>query len=167
MGIISIKKKDEDKDNGNWVFRRTLKNAATLIRKPLLVFRVLKSVTEYVKKYDSFAEFTQDIKDEVITSGRMVKAFVKGEYDGITTLNVTMLLAGLLYLVLPIDIVPDFLVGVGLLDDIAILTWIHSKLTTEIEEFKTWEDQQKIQFPIEPIPFEETEATGDATADNL
>jgi uncharacterized membrane protein YkvA (DUF1232 family) len=40
-----------------------------------------------------------------------------------------LLIGSLIYLVLPMDVVPDFLPGIGLLDDVGVLTFIWQKLS--------------------------------------
>mgnify|MGYP002732345397 CR=1 FL=1 len=39
-----------------------------------------------------------------------------------------MIIGGLIYLVSPFDVIPDVLVGIGLLDDVAVLAWGYSML---------------------------------------
>jgi len=44
----------------------------------------------------------------------------------------TLIIAGLLYFIVPLDAVPDFLPGMGLLDDLAVLTGILAYLAREV-----------------------------------
>tara|TARA_R110002050_G_scaffold293257_1_gene449591 strand:- start:76 stop:534 length:459 start_codon:yes stop_codon:yes gene_type:complete len=48
------------------------------------------------------------------------------------------LLAGLVYLVSPLDCIPDTIPVVGYLDDAAVMMWISRKYFNEIEAFKKW-----------------------------
>ena len=44
-----------------------------------------------------------------------------------------MILLSLLYFVLPTDIVPDFIIGLGWLDDAVVATFIWNALSSEIK----------------------------------
>ncbi|MNY28694.1 hypothetical protein D3C86_1626840 [compost metagenome] len=50
--------------------------------------------------------------------------------------------AGLLYFVSPLDAIPDWLLGVGMLDDIAVLAWVMKAITDELEAFRAWRHRQ-------------------------
>ena len=53
-----------------------------------------------------------------------------------------MLIAGALaYVVLPIDIIPDFIPGVGFVDDVFVLGWVIKTLSDEIERFKMYKKE--------------------------
>lgn len=60
--------------------------------------------------------------------------------DDDTPLNVKGLIIGALgYLVLPIDLIPDVIVGLGFADDLAALTFVLS----QVETYKTPEIEEK------------------------
>lgn len=40
------------------------------------------------------------------------------------------------YVVFPIDIIPDFMIGVGFLDDAFVLAYVTKQLSSEIENYK-------------------------------
>ena len=46
-----------------------------------------------------------------------------------------LILAGLLYLIFPMDIVPDFLIGLGILDDAAVLLFVWNAVKSELKEY--------------------------------
>ena len=50
-----------------------------------------------------------------------------------------ILLAAVIYFINPIDLIPDFLFGLGLTDDLAVLTWVYQTAASEINSFKNWE----------------------------
>ncbi len=47
------------------------------------------------------------------------------------------------YFIFPVDIVPDFIIGLGLLDDVAVLTFIWAALKSEINEYIAKKEIQK------------------------
>ncbi|MDC0231063.1 YkvA family protein [Aureispira] len=124
-----------------------LKSAYRLLQKPLIVFRILKKAVARLQKYESVQEFAQDAKDRLQVLIRMVRVYINGEYTHISKTNAALSLAAILYFLSPIDLIPDFL-PVGLLDDMAILTWVYLNFQSEIEGFLEWEDQNMLRFEI-------------------
>jgi uncharacterized membrane protein YkvA (DUF1232 family) len=53
-----------------------------------------------------------------------------------------MIGGGLLYFILPADLVPDFIPVIGYLDDLAVLTTIMNSLKNEIKEYRIWKKNQ-------------------------
>jgi len=49
--------------------------------------------------------------------------------------------AALLYFIAPLDALPDFLFGWGLLDDAAVISYVSNQLRKELEAFKQWRDK--------------------------
>lgn len=49
-----------------------------------------------------------------------------------------MIIAALIYLVNPMDIVPDMLLGIGFLDDISVFTYLIAKIKSEIDKYDEW-----------------------------
>lgn len=71
---------------------------------------------------------------------RLVRATVRGEYAGTTRGRLLALVAALLYVVSPIDLVPEmFLPILGLGDDALVIGWIAARVINETESFLTWE----------------------------
>lgn len=73
---------------------------------------------------------------------RMLTAHVKGRYKGLSNRSLGLLVLGLLYFALPLDLVPDFIPFVGYVDDLSVLLGIYKSLQTDIEQFLFWESEQ-------------------------
>ena len=67
----------------------------------------------------------------------LFKDAVKGHYS-LHTANVAMIGGGLLYFILPADLIPDFIPLIGYLDDLAVLTTIMNSLKGEINQYRDW-----------------------------
>lgn len=72
---------------------------------------------------------------DVQTLREMIGAYVNGTYN-CSKKTVVYVIAGLLYFISPIDLVPDFLLGLGFVDDAAVLGMVVKRLKLEIEQFK-------------------------------
>lgn len=72
----------------------------------------------------------------------LFKDAVKGNYK-LHSANIAMIGGGLLYFILPADLIPDFIPIVGYLDDLAVLTTIMNSLKGEINAYLSWKETGK------------------------
>lgn len=79
---------------------------------------------------------------------RMFRASLNGQYKpGIKNLFIFTFL--IIYVLSPIDLIPDFLVGIGFLDDLTIAFFAFSKLFKEVDKYVAWEKQKHNTIVIE------------------
>lgn len=76
----------------------------------------------------------------------LLVAWVRGDYRGISSQALVSVVAALLYFLSPVDLVPDWLLGVGFLDDLAVLAWVVRRWQSEIDAFKLWRDGQGVEL---------------------
>ena len=82
---------------------------------------------------------------------RMIRATSRGEYDG--GLRLAMMTAATIYVVSPLDFVPEaFLMMFGLVDDVVAVTWLAGAVLAETERFLAWEARQKAVIPGTVLP---------------
>lgn len=81
----------------------------------------------------------KEIWDSLMASLRLIKAYANGSYRKVSWQSLLMIVASVVYFVMPIDLMPDFLVSLGLLDDAALLGWTVKTFKKEIDEFVAWE----------------------------
>jgi uncharacterized membrane protein YkvA (DUF1232 family) len=74
---------------------------------------------------------------------RMVVASLRRQYDGLWRL---ILMGGaLLYVVWPLDLVPELLLGpIGLIDDAVVVAWLAGAVLSETGRFLQWEQQRAV-----------------------
>lgn len=72
---------------------------------------------------------------------RLIKAYAEGTYRDIPWPSLIMLVAAIIYFVMPVDLIPDFIVGFGLLDDAAVLGWTVKTFSSDIDAFTEWESE--------------------------
>lgn len=72
-------------------------------------------------------------------------AWWRGEYRRLGSQTLLSIVAGLLYFLMPLDAVPDWLLGVGLLDDLAVLAWVLRTWDAELQAYRLWREQQGAQ----------------------
>ncbi len=71
---------------------------------------------------------------------RLLRATVDGRYRGASVLRLAAMAAALLYIVSPVDVLPEsILLLAGLTDDAVAATWLASSLIQETERYLEWE----------------------------
>ena len=70
---------------------------------------------------------------------RFVRAYVRGEYRRIPWKALLLAAGALVYFVMPADLIPDFLVGTGFLDDAAVIAYVIKTLRDDLKRFEAWE----------------------------
>jgi uncharacterized membrane protein YkvA (DUF1232 family) len=74
---------------------------------------------------------------------RLIKAYAKGSYREIPWTSLVMIVASVIYFVMPVDLIPDFILGFGLLDDAALIGWVVKTFSADIDAFIEWEAKDK------------------------
>lgn len=87
------------------------------------------------KAYPSLKKVLENVRELYA----LFKDAVKGNYK-LHTASVAMIGGGLLYFILPADLIPDFIPLVGYLDDLAVLTTIMNSLKGEINAYRSWKE---------------------------
>ena len=71
----------------------------------------------------------------------LVRSYIKKEYTDIPLGTVISIVSALLYFLSPIDLIPDFLPGVGYLDDVAVIALCWKLVVSDIEEYLAWREK--------------------------
>lgn len=108
------------------------------MNKQRIVKLLSQATVKLSKKEDVFSAVLEDVR----TLFDMLKQTVTGKYKKLSSSTIAMVVGALIYFVNPYDVVPDFIVGVGLLDDLKVLTLVTLKLKNEIEEFRRIKSQE-------------------------
>lgn len=66
----------------------------------------------------------------------MLKDFFTKKYTEVPVGTITAIAGSLLYVLSPIDIIPDFILGVGYIDDAAIITLCMNFVKSDLEKYK-------------------------------
>jgi uncharacterized membrane protein YkvA (DUF1232 family) len=92
-----------------------------------------EEITKKLSRSNSFGKYL-DIGKLMIA---MVKDIKRGEYNQVPWFTIATIVMALLYVLNPFDLVPDFIPGLGYLDDVAVLSigvgWIESDLHKYID----------------------------------
>ena len=127
---------------GNW-----LKTAGRFVSEK----SKLTALAVEAAKYASEKESLYEAKSDFIVFCDYVKDVATGRYKGYKVWNLTVVVAAIIYVLSPIDIVPDFLLG-GFIDDISIIGWAISKVGKELKAYREYRRALPPAAPPVPTP---------------
>lgn len=73
---------------------------------------------------------------------RLIRAYANGSYRQVSAQGLLMIVAAVVYFVSPIDLIPDFILGLGLIDDATVLAWTIRACASDLAAFLAWEHTQ-------------------------
>lgn len=79
----------------------------------------------------------------ITTLYRMLKAYYKKEYREIPTESLIWILIAIIYFISPVDFLPDFIPGIGYLDDAFVVALVMKSIKRDLENFQIWEAAQE------------------------
>ena len=84
----------------------------------------------------------RDVWESLLAFFRLIRAYVSGSYRHVSPKALLMIVASIVYFVSPIDLIPDFILGLGLIDDATILGWTIRACAPDLAAFMQWEQSQ-------------------------
>ena len=84
----------------------------------------------------------KDVWVSLLAFFRLIRAYIGGSYRKISTQSLLTIIAALVYFVSPIDLIPDFILGLGLIDDATVLAWTIRACASDLAFFLAWENTQ-------------------------
>lgn len=104
-----------------------------------LISKSLKKITNLKDK-----EKRKELMGDFYLSMQLVKDWSTGKYKGVSITSVIKIVAGILYFVMPIDAIPDFLLGTGLLDDFTIISYLLVGLKSDLDKYKIYKEKTSL-----------------------
>ena len=74
---------------------------------------------------------------------KMIQAYALGKYREAPWKSMVGIVAGIVYFLMPIDLVPDFIPFTGFIDDFTVIMLISNAFRQDIEQFEVWDADQK------------------------
>lgn len=100
------------------------------------ISKLLKDVKEKLEDNEILSSLTSDIKLTI----EMVTAWKNGKYKNLSQNTVILVIAGLLYIANPLNILPKVLKKT-FLDDLLIIFYILKKVKKELRLYEDWKEE--------------------------
>lgn len=134
----------------NALFGAFMGRASKLLGKPFKVITIVNEVADKLADEQSKDNKFTQLFTSALTVVRLVRSYASGEYRDIKTSTIVSGLGVLLYVLSPIDLIPDFIPVLGWLDDLSLVSWFVGKFQAELVRFRAWESQQVTILAPEP-----------------
>jgi uncharacterized membrane protein YkvA (DUF1232 family) len=70
---------------------------------------------------------------------RLIRAYYRGEYRNVRFANLVLIIGAIIYVLDPWDLIPDWIPGIGYLDDATVLAFAIQKTRQTLNDFIAWE----------------------------
>ena len=140
------------------LFKKFLGKAEEYVKKPTRMKQLLTEAYEKASSKKDVGSIAHEAWETMQTMFRLIKLSASGEYTGLPTSTVVAAVAVTIYFLSPIDLIPDFIPVLGLLDDVALVAWFSTTIQDELVKFAEWE-QTRPTLVVEP---KDQPATGSA-----
>lgn len=102
----------------------------------------MKKINDFLLKAEKIPVLG-GIIDDLITMVDLVDAYIKKEYRGISAEIVYSIIAGLIYVISPIDLIPDAIPVIGYVDDVAVIMFVLKRgVDKDLEKFRVWKNKK-------------------------
>lgn len=100
-----------------------------------------KRISEKISKEGVLKKYTELAKVMIA----MVNDYRKGIYKKVPWFSIAAIVFSLLYVLNPLDMVPDFLPGIGYIDDLTVFTLSLKFLQTDLHDYLNWKTEKEEQ----------------------
>lgn len=126
-----------------WLKSRTFQGALGLARAMVAGHRpTARVLTAARQRLDRRPAALRGLLTDVAALIRLARAAMTRRYRALPVRSLLAILAALIYFVNPLDVIPDTILGLGLLDDAALLGWVIARVRRDLHAFLAWESNQ-------------------------
>ncbi len=123
---------------GRRIKEELLRRAASRVR-PSDIAGLFARAEELTRRIEE-EKLLERYVDEVKLTYQMLGDYWTGRYRQVPYWVIATVAVALLYLLSPVDLIPDFIPGLGVLDDIAVLGICLKLIAREVEEYRKWRE---------------------------
>lgn len=127
----------------NKSFQNALLRAAGIAKDRNKISDLIGSVSEKMSDMDENKRRVKGFFERVRTLLRMLRSYINGDYREIPWKSLLMIIGSLIYFLMPLDLIPDFIPVSGLADDISIIFLVFNSINEDIEAFLEFEQSAK------------------------
>lgn len=115
-----------------------LSKAQEYIQTPEKIKSLIPKIIKYLSK-----KGLEEVKEKVLLLIDYLTDIVNGKYKDYNVASLLYIVAAMIYLVSPIDAIPDFILVVGLIDDVAVIAFVFNEVSSELDRYKVWKVNNK------------------------
>ncbi len=118
-------------------FAQAVWNAKSYVNDPQRLGVLFQEASKQAKSLpkDSF----KDTWPYLQTMLRLIRAYYRSEYRAVPETALVVIIAAIIYVVSPLDVIPDAIPAIGFLDDATILALALQRTKQDLDAFMIWE----------------------------
>jgi uncharacterized membrane protein YkvA (DUF1232 family) len=89
---------------------------------------------------------------ELISNAKMLYAMLRDPGFTIPWQDKAKIIAALLYFIAPVDVIPDFIIGMGYIDDAVVVAMTLKSLTSLVQRYREYRGEKAEAFDAEGRP---------------
>lgn len=97
-----------------------------------------KAIEEKVKNSGKLKRFSADIK----LMFSMVRDYWNGSYRDVPWKSIAAIAGALLYVMNPLDFIPDLIISIGFLDDVGVVALCLSLVESDLHKYAAWKEHR-------------------------
>ena len=107
-------------------------------------FKTLKSrlMANIPKKFFGYSLLTRLLEDFKLLV-LLIRDYWRGAYRSVSVWSIVVFSFAIIYIIDPIDIIPDFNLGLGQIDDAAVLVLCLNFLEKDLYKYKEWKEKNR------------------------
>ncbi|MFL1466705.1 YkvA family protein [Marinobacter sp. DUT-3] len=98
-----------------------------------------RTIEDKVKGSGKLSRFREDIK----LMFAMIRDYWNGSYRDVPWKSIAAIAGALLYVLNPLDVIPDLLIGIGFLDDAGVVALCLKLVESDLHRYAAWREQQE------------------------
>ena len=118
-------------------FAQAVWNAKTYVNDSQRLSALFQEAAKQAKSLPK--ESFKDTWPYLQTMLRLIRAYYRGDYRLIAESTLVIIIAAVIYVVSPLDVIPDAIPAIGFLDDATILALALQRTKQELDDFMIWE----------------------------
>ena len=82
--------------------------------------------------------------EDILFLCSMIKDYSSGIYKSAPISTIISILAAIIYLVSPADLIPDYIPVIGLVDDMTVLKMVIDATSKDVTRYKEWKESENV-----------------------
>lgn len=99
-----------------------------------------ETIDEAMKKAESVRGSLEKVWHQLQLMFSLVKDYIGGNYKEIPVKSIALVIGAILYFVMPVDLIPDFVPVFGYLDDVAVIGLVLKQIGLDLEKYEAWKN---------------------------
>ena len=120
------------------IYEGSKTDAAGILKDQAMAQQVL---ADAIIRAEELTNQLPSVKDTINTMLELTADYLSGEYDQASFDVMVKIMAAIIYMMIPLDVLPDFIPPMGFIDDALIIGLVASEETESLQQYIKWKDR--------------------------